>query len=209
MLDFISSIVAIIFCVTLHEFCHAWAADRLGDPTPRVLGRLTLNPLKHFDFFGTLSLIFFKIGWGKPVPFNPENLRHPKRDSAIIALAGPFSNLITAIVFAIPIKYLAGTSFHALPFYDLLRFIGDFSILLFTLNMLPLPPFDGSKIIGVFVPHRFTHVYENFLREGVKYVIIFILFDVFVLSELLHFSILNLVVFRLAFWIKALIFLGT
>lgn len=184
-------------------------ATRLGDPTARVFGRLTLNPLKHFDLFGTLSLILFGIGWGKPVPFNPENLRSPKRDSALIALAGPFSNLLTAVIFAIPLKYLSDTNFRDLPFYDLMGHIFAISILLFSLNVLPFPPFDGSKIIGIFIPKHWHRAYENYLREGVKYVILFVLFDVLVLKEILGYSALHFVVLKITAWIIAIISLGT
>lgn len=209
LVSFISSIIAIIFALTIHEYAHAWMADKLGDPTGRVYGRLSLNPLRHFDPIGTLSLIFFGIGWGKPVPFNPENLRHPKRDSAFIALAGPMSNLLTAIICAIPLKYLNGPIFRSLPVYDLISAVFTISILLFALNILPLPPFDGSKIIGLLVPKRLHFSYENFLREGVKYVILFILFDVFILKDIFGFSILNYIVSIVTMWVIALISLGT
>lgn len=209
MVDFISSIIAIIFAVTIHEFSHAWMANRLGDPTARVFGRLTLNPLKHFDLVGTLSLIIFGIGWGKPVPFNPENLKYPKRDSALVALAGPVSNLLTALIFAVPLKYLGNTGFALLPLYGLMSSIFAISILLFALNILPFPPFDGSKIIGIFIPHRWHAAYENYLRDGVKYVVLFILFDVLVLKEIFGYSILHLVVMKITMWVIAIISLGT
>lgn len=209
MINLISSIIAIIFAVTIHEFSHAWMANRLGDPTARVLGRLTLNPLKHFDLVGTLSLIIFGIGWGKPVPFNPENLHSPKRDSALVALAGPVSNLLTAFIFAIPLKYLGETGFASLPVYSLIGNIFAISILLFALNILPFPPFDGSKIIGIFIPHRWHAAYENYLRDGVKYVILFILFDVLVLEKILGVSILHFIVVKITTWIIAIISLGT
>lgn len=209
ILDFISAIIAIIFAVTIHEFSHAWMADKLGDPTGRIYGRLSFNPLKHFDLVGTLSLIFFGIGWGKPVPFNPENLRFPKRDSALIALAGPFSNLLTALIIAIPLKYITSPGFRELPIYNLLSHIFLLSIVLFSLNVLPFPPFDGSKIIGVFIPRRFHALYENFLREGLKYTVIFILFDVFVLEKIFNFSILQTLVNKISRFIIAVISLGT
>lgn len=209
MLDFLSSVIAIILAVSIHEFSHAWMANRLGDPTGRILGRLTLNPLKHFDLFGTLSLILFGIGWGKPVPFNPENLRFPKRDSALVALAGPLSNLLTALVVAIPLKYLSATSFQTLPLYGLIGHIFAISILLFALNVLPFPPFDGSKIIGIFVPHRWQNAYEHYLQNGVRYVILFILFDVLILKEVFHFSILHTIVVNMTTWIIAIVSLGT
>lgn len=209
VIDFLSGIVALIICVSVHEFSHAWMANRLGDPTARIFGRLTLNPLKHFDVVGTISLILFGIGWGKPVPYNVENLRSPKRDQALIALAGPISNLLTAVVFAIPLKYLSNTDFQTLPLYTLMYFLFHFSIVLFALNVLPLPPFDGSKIIGLLVPRRLHGKYETYLQEGVKYVVIFVLFDVMVLENVFHFSILNLVLGKMVFWIKAIIYTGT
>lgn len=209
LMGFLSSIVAIIFAVTVHEFSHAWMATRLGDPTARVYGRLSLNPLRHFDFFGTLSLIFLGIGWGKPVPFNEENLRYPKRDSAIIALAGPLSNLLLAIVFAVPLKYLAETGISQLPLYGLLSDMVTINVLLFSLNVLPLPPFDGSKIIGVFIPKHWHYAYENYLRDGVKYVILFVLFDILVLEEIFGYSVLFATVEKMTVWIRAIITLGT
>src|SRR3990172_8857289 len=92
--EFIFGLVALIVAITIHEFSHAAAAERLGDPTPRLQGRLTLNPLAHLDPLGTLMLILIRFGWGKPVQFDPYNLRHPRRDSAIISLAGPTSNIV-------------------------------------------------------------------------------------------------------------------
>lgn len=208
-MDFISSVIAIIFAVTVHEFAHAWASDRLGDPTARIYGRLSLNPLKHFDLFGTLALIFIGIGWGKPVPFNPDNLKNQKRDGALIALAGPMSNLLTAFILAIPLKYLASTSFVSLPIYGLISNIFGMSILLFSLNILPFPPFDGSKIIGVFVPHRWHYAYQNFLNDGIKYVILFILFDIFVIEKIYGHSLLNIIIGEVAKVVIAVISLGT
>lgn len=209
MLTLISSIIALIFALTIHEFSHAWMANRLGDPTARILGRLTLNPLKHFDIFGTLSLILFGFGWGKPVPFNPENLKHPKRDAALVALAGPFSNVLTALVFAIPLKYLAHTDFASLPIYQLIYLIFHASAVFFSLNVLPLPPFDGSKIIGLLIPARHYWRYEKYLEEGIRYVILFILFDVLVLARVFHFSVLDFLIGNLTFLVKAGIYLIT
>lgn len=209
LISMLSSIIAIIFALTIHEFAHAWTANKLGDPTAKIYGRVSLNPLRHLDIIGTLSLIFFGIGWGKPVPFNPDNLRQPRRDSALIALAGPFVNLLTAIIFAIPLKYLSQTSFSALSLYNLMGHIFTISVLLFSLNILPFPPFDGSKIIGIFVPFRLQSSYEYYLKEGVKYVILFILFDVFVLKEIFGFPLLNFVIIKITTWIIAIISLGT
>jgi len=90
-------LAALIIAVTIHEFAHAFAADRLGDPTPKLMGRLTLNPLAHLDVLGTLMLLIARFGWGKPVQFDPFNLRHPRRDSAIISLSGPVANFLLAL----------------------------------------------------------------------------------------------------------------
>src|SRR3990167_795118 len=101
---FFSWLIALITAITIHEFSHAWSADRLGDPTPRSQGRLTLNPLAHLDPLGTLMMLLVKFGWGKPVQFDPYNLKNPKRDAAIISFAGPFSNLILASILAIVLR---------------------------------------------------------------------------------------------------------
>src|SRR3990172_6432841 len=105
-ITFIFSLVALVVAISIHEFAHAAAADRLGDPTPRLQGRLTLNPLAHLDPIGTLMLLLIRVGWGKPVQFDPYNLKNPRRDAALISLAGPASNLILAIVLALIIKLI-------------------------------------------------------------------------------------------------------
>src|SRR3972149_2555477 len=105
-LAFVFWALALILAITIHEFAHALAADRLGDPTPRLMGRLTLNPLAPLDPLGTLMLLIARFGWGKPVQFDPFNLRHPRRDSALISLAGPASNLIMASTAAIFLQVL-------------------------------------------------------------------------------------------------------
>lgn len=210
------SIIAIVFAVTVHEFSHAWVANRLGDPTARVLGRLTLNPLKHFDMYGTLIVplvaYFFNLpifGWAKPVPFNPANLKYPKRDSALVALAGPMANLLSAMIFIIPLKYLSGTPIQGTPIYMIMGFIVQISVVLFALNILPFPPFDGSKIIGLLIPKRFIPTYEAYLQTGTTYVIIFILFDYMVLRSAVGFSVLGAVISYITSWIIAIISLAT
>src|SRR3990167_10883511 len=97
-------LAALIIAVTIHEFAHAFAADRLGDPTPKLMGRLTLNPLAHLDVLGTLMLLIARFGWGKPVQIDPFNLQNPRRDSALIALAGPLSNLLLAVVLSLILR---------------------------------------------------------------------------------------------------------
>src|SRR3989339_185985 len=105
-LSFLASLLAIVIAISIHEFSHALAADRLGDPTPRLQGRLTINPLAHLDPIGTLMLILFRFGWGKPVQFDQFNLRNPRRDTMLISIAGPTSNLLTAVLAAILLRFL-------------------------------------------------------------------------------------------------------
>lgn len=205
----IFNILALIVAVTIHEFSHAFAATRLGDPTARVLGRLSLNPLRHMDPLGTLALIFFGFGWGKPVPFNPQNLRKPTRDGALIAFAGPISNILTAILCAVPLKYLQGTAFAETPFYVFLWHLLYVSILLFALNVLPFPPFDGSKIVGIFVPYHLRGRYEHFLESGVMWVLIFIAFDQMILKSIADFTILGTIISTITTWILTLVGLGS
>ncbi len=208
-MSLILGIFALLMSVTIHEFCHAVTAVFLGDPTPRIHGRVSLNPMRHIDPLGTLALIFFKFGWGKPVVFNPNNLKKPTRDSALIGLAGPASNLLMAIVAAIPLKYLATTAFSQTIFFE---FIGVFfvvNILLFSLNILPFPPFDGSKIIGVFVPFRFRRAYDAYLESGVVWVLIFIAFDQMILRWITGFSVLNYLIGTISTLVLSLVGLGS
>jgi len=144
---FLFVITALVICISLHEFAHAYIADKLGDNTPRLLGRVTLNPLAHLDPLGTLLLIVAGFGWGKPVPFNPINLKHPKRDSALIAFAGPLINLILWISAHYVLKYKNLGRKQAI-FFLLTKEVNKW---LFIFNMLPIPPLDGSKVwFGLF-----------------------------------------------------------
>ena len=159
------SLPGIIVGLTVHEYCHALAAYKLGDETAREMGRLSFNPLKHIDLIGFLFIIFAGFGWAKPVQFNPENLRHYRRDKAIIAAAGPLSNLALALVFVgiirgwmalIASSASAGGAGFILPVFYSAPFIGFITILLqaaminlglFVFNLVPLPPLDGSHIV--------------------------------------------------------------
>ena len=157
---FFISILSLIIAVTIHEFAHAFAADKLGDPTPSLQGRLTLNPKAHLDPLGSIMLLLFRFGWGKPVPFDPFNLRHPKRDSALIALAGPASNIILAVILSLTAK-LTGSTLLALFSAPLIII----SINLAIFNLLPIPPLDGSKIIYGLLPIEWADEYNDFMRS--------------------------------------------
>ncbi|MBI1863650.1 site-2 protease family protein [Candidatus Woesebacteria bacterium] len=149
---FLVSVVALLVAITVHEFAHAFAADRLGDPTPRLQGRLTLNPLAHLDPIGTLMLLIVRFGWGKPVQFDPYNLKNPKKDAAIISLAGPASNLILATILAIIVR-LAQSPFS--PFIllsNLLTPLIFLNVALAVFNLIPIHPLDGGKILVGLLP---------------------------------------------------------
>lgn len=165
-----AAILPLLFGITVHEVAHGWVAKHLGDPTAQRLGRLTLNPIKHIDPVGTvlvpaLMLFFssmagrpFAFGWAKPVPVTYENLRHPKRDMVLVAVAGPGANLIMALLWGLLLKLglslPADASWAALP----LRYMGEFGIainvVLMVLNLLPVPPLDGGRIAVGLLPGR-------------------------------------------------------
>jgi Zn-dependent protease len=154
------AVVPVLFAITVHEVAHGWAAKQLGDPTAQRLGRLTLNPLKHIDPVGTVlvPLVLLAVGgvvfgWAKPVPITYENLRHPKRDMALVAAAGPGANLVMALLWALSIKLApALPTYAAVP----LVYMGitgvTINVLLMVLNLLPLPPLDGGRVLVGLLP---------------------------------------------------------
>lgn len=155
----------LLFAITVHEVAHGWVARRLGDPTAERLGRLTLNPIKHIDPVGTilvpgLLLWFggFIFGWAKPVPVTWENLRHPKRDMALVAAAGPGSNLVMAFLWALVAKLGMALPETAAWAAGPLVYMGHFgifiNIVLMVLNLLPLPPLDGGRVAVGLLPNR-------------------------------------------------------
>lgn len=146
---------ALLVAVTVHELAHGLVADRLGDPTARLAGRLTLNPLPHIDPIGALALLLAGFGWAKPVPVNAHNLRHPIRDMAWVAAAGPASNFIVAFVALVAFALLPGVgglAFIARPLAELLRAIYVLNLGLGIFNLIPLPPLDGGHFLPYFFP---------------------------------------------------------
>lgn len=163
------SIIALIVALTIHEFAHALTADRLGDPTPRSQNRLSLNPLNHLDPLGTIMLIFAHFGWGKPVQIDPYNLKNPKRDELLIALAGPTSNILLAIVFTLLTKFF--------PFLtSILSTFIFYNIVLAVFNLLPIPPLDGSKIFLNLLPEEQSLQWEEALNQYGPILLIILLF---------------------------------
>lgn len=206
-IEFIYFVIALFAVITIHEFSHAWVANALGDPTARIMGRMTLNPFAHLDLIGTLMLFIVGIGWGKPVQVNPRNFKKPMQYSAYVSLAGPMSNFLTAFVLALPLKYL--NVYMPVIVENLLWAVFDLSVLLGTFNILPLPPLDGSKFFGLFIPKAWERGYEHYLRHGVKYFIIFILIDAFILRQIWGVSVLSLTVITLFNVVRSVILLGT
>jgi len=170
----------LIASLSVHEAAHAWAADRLGDPTARHLGRLSLNPAVHVDPIGTLLFPLISmltnlplIGWAKPVPVDPRHLRHPKRDFAIIAAAGPASNMVMAILGAVILAVIpdsapgdiAGGAVTG-PLVSLFRGFVVINVLLAVFNMLPVPPLDGGNVLIGVLPHAGARVVEQLRPYG-------------------------------------------
>lgn len=151
----------LMIAFTVHEFAHAWVTDRLGDPTPRYLKRLTLNPLNHIDPVGFLALIFFRVGWGKPVPINPYYYRHPRRDLLLTSVAGISANLALAIISTFLLYILKFLPFANLYLSQFLLYLFIYSLVLMLFNLLPLPPLDGFKaFLLIFMRHPF-HLIED------------------------------------------------
>lgn len=171
---FFSWLIALVVAITIHEFAHALAADRLGDPTPRVQGRLTLNPLAHLDPLGTLMLLVARFGWGKPVVFDPFNLRHPRRDSAIISLAGPASNILLATLLSLILRVTLTTDMAMLS-YVLIQPLIVLNVFLAIFNLVPVHPLDGFKIVEGILPPEYARQWHELESYGM----IFLLFMVF------------------------------
>jgi Zn-dependent protease len=171
-LAFLILAIGLLISFTFHEFAHAWMADHLGDPTPRSQGRLTLNPAAHLDPMGTLAILIAGFGWGKPVEFDPYNLQHPVRDSALIAMAGPAANIIMAIGVAILMRVIELPDLVAVGLFQLL--VLNISLAVF--NLIPVAPLDGSKLAFALLPPDSADEYADFMnRYGTMILIALIL----------------------------------
>lgn len=169
----------LIVSLSVHEAAHAWTADQFGDPTARLLGRLTLNPLKHIDLIGTVIFPLLAIysglpliGWAKPVPVDMRNLRSPRRDFAAVALAGPVSNLVLAAIGAALVAVVGDTSSVA---GNLVVFAAQMNVLLAVFNLIPVPPLDGGNVLAGFVPESFARLLDGMRQWGfiLLYVLMF------------------------------------
>lgn len=170
-LAFLISFPILVLAIVVHEFAHAFVADKLGDPTPRVQGRVTLDPRAHLDPLGTLMLFLFRFGWGKPVIFDPYNLREPIRDGALIALAGPLSNIVMAASASLLLHFFS----VPLLFSEILQQFIFINCVLATFNLVPIHPLDGSKIILAILPKETAQEYESIMHQYGMWLLLFFL----------------------------------
>ncbi len=204
----ITFILALLATLTFHEASHALVAYYLGDPTAKMEGRVSFNPIRHLDPMGTLVfLITWTVGWGKPVPVNPRNFKHPVRDSALVALAGPVSNLVFAFVIALLWKYLG--DYMWAPLLLFVQTLFHMNVFLAIFNFFPFPPLDGSKVLGLIIPRAWYSKYDDYLENGVKYFVVIILIDVFILGNVLGFSVFSYVMQFLHERVSTILLLGT
>jgi len=197
MENFITELILLapplLLALTFHEFAHGYVAYQLGDPTAKNLGRLTLNPLKHLDPIGTIAFFFIKFGWAKPVPVNPQYFKDPKRDMLWVALAGPATNFVLAIVsaalakglwfFASQLPYSTMAEAILVPLNGMLIASVWINLVLCIFNFLPIPPLDGSRILMGLLPNRLAASYMKFERYG--FVLVLVLAFTGVLSKVI------------------------
>ena len=176
---FFAYLIALFSALTIHEFSHAWMADRLGDPTARLQGRLSLNPFVHIDNVGFIMMLVFGFGWGKAVPFDPFNLKSPHKDAALISVAGPGSNLLLAPLLSLILKSLNLFNLNFLTIigsYFLVPMI-IYNVFLGAFNLLPIHPLDGFKIVAGILPEEKVREWLDLERYGIIFLLL-ILFPI-------------------------------
>jgi len=173
--DFFLTLPAILFGLTIHEYAHGYVAYRLGDPTAKLAGRLTLNPLKHLDLMGTLAVLIFRIGWAKPVPIDPYYFKNIKRDTILVSLAGPLSNFslafLSGLILQLVTPNLPTNSFFVLILRDFVLY----NLIFCAFNSLPIPPLDGSKVLSYILSDKASLYYMQLERYGF-FILLFIIF---------------------------------
>ncbi|MBU0680680.1 MAG: site-2 protease family protein [Proteobacteria bacterium] len=188
--DLVIQVPVFLFALTIHEFSHGYVASLCGDQTARMLGRLTLNPLKHLDPIGTLAIFLIHFGWAKPVPVDPRNFRNPRRDMILVSLAGPMANFATMVVSLFALFAIASLS-QAIPAFLSQPLIAMFSVsiwinsILAIFNLIPIPPLDGSKILMGLLPAKQARSFARL--EGAGFILIMILVFTGVLGKFIVF----------------------
>lgn len=184
VLNSIAQIIILIISVVIHEVSHGYMADYLGDVTARYAGRLTLNPLKHLDWLGSVivpgALILlgssYVIGWAKPVPFNPLNLRNRRWGGALVAIAGPLSNLVLALIFGMVVRYSIPLGITNPLFLSLCSYVVLINLVLMVFNLVPLPPLDGHHILFAILWKKYAYITDFLARNSMWIFIIFFFF---------------------------------
>lgn len=161
----------LLMAITVHEFSHAFVADKLGDPTPRYQGRVTLDPRAHLDPIGVVAMLLTNFGWGKPVMYDPYNLQKPIRDTALIAMAGPISNIIVATLISFSVHFIAMPNLIA----EGLVYIMMMNVTLALFNLIPIHPLDGGKVILSLLPKATAYEYEEVMRRYGLLILIFLI----------------------------------
>ncbi len=189
----VASIAIVLLSLTVHEAAHAWSADRLGDPTARILGRVSLNPLVHIDLIGTVLLPLIAavsnfpiIGWAKPVPVNVSRLRHTRRDFVLVAAAGPASNVLLAVLAAVLVQLLpssAVTQADRLDLATIMFVAGAINISLAVFNLIPIPPLDGGNVLAGLLPPQAAAIFDKLKPFG--FVILYVLMFTGILGDLI------------------------
>lgn len=162
----------ILLALSFHEFSHGWVANKLGDPTAKLAGRLSMNPLVHLDPIGTLMIFLVRFGWARPVPVDPRYFSQPKRDMLLVSVAGPGANMILALLSGLLLRLFHGGVFNFFPhnilqpLYLMVKFSLQINLALAIFNLLPIPPLDGSKILYGILPPKYDHIFNSLERYG-------------------------------------------
>jgi len=168
--NFLFIAIALLTAITIHEYAHARAALYFGDATAKLYGRLSLNPLKHLDPIGALMLFIFKFGWAKPVPINPRNFTNYKKGTIWVSLAGPLANVFLALIAALLWRLLAFLSMPSLLLVGrLLDLLIVYNVFFAIFNLIPLPPLDGSKVLGMMLPPKQSYYYSQYMSQIEQY----------------------------------------